>query len=798
MPPRLRRPRRRSPDGGTGTVRSAPADGRPTLASVNGEGSDGGQPPREPSRIPPASPGPPPPKRRPKLKKLRFALVFLGLALLAFVSWVFGIMMAVASDLPQLENRAQFEHAQNSVLYDVNHQKIATLTNNQGRILIGSADIAPVMKEATVAIEDQRFYEHRGIDYQGIGRAVFQDILHQGATQGASTITQQFVKNALRAQGSRTLFEKLREAALAYQLERHWDKDKILTEYLNAIYFGEGAYGIEAAAKTYFGWDHEGCGAPHDRCASQLFPWEAAMLAGLISNPSGYDPKVNPDTALARRNLVLQNMANQGYLTQGDYQQYSQEHLPAASDIKTPVEDSAAPYFTSWLRQQLVDKYGAGEAFGGGLQVTSTLDLSLQNQVQQIAYDRTAGVGLNSAVVVLNNVTGGVEAMVGGYDYRTQPFNLATQGQRQPGSAFKPFTLVTALEQGRSPDEVFASAPQRIPFKAKVHKKGGGEKIVPEIFDVHNYGDSYLGSASIATATTYSDNSVYSQLGTQVGPANVAQTANKMGVQTDLSTPDVQYSVNGGPFEPYNPALILGGLRTGVTPLEMAHAYQTLQHNGQIVSGTMADSPNGPVAIQKVQDSNDNLVETNNGDPGQDEIQTKQEVSPEIAATARGILHTVVTSGTGSNAYTGDASEWGKTGTTENNGDAWFVGATNDVTVAVWVGHADSVRPMETEYGGAPVDGGTIPALIFNEVINAVDQLKPNAKADQTPSTSGTKAPPVTPTAPTAPAPPSSQPAQPSPSQGQQGQAPSQTPPSTGGGGGGGTSGGTGSGGVAG
>jgi penicillin-binding protein 1A len=801
MPPRLRRPRRRSPDGETGPARSAPPAGGPGPGSVNGEGSDGSQPPREPSRIPPASPGPQPPQRRPKLKKLRFALVFLGLAMLALVSWIFGIMMAVASDLPQLENRAQFEHAQNSVLYDVNHQKIATLTNNQGRILVGSADIAPVMKEATVAIEDQRFYEHRGIDYQGIGRAVFQDILHQGATQGASTITQQFVKNALRAQGSRTLFEKLREAALAYQLERHWDKDKILTEYLNAIYFGEGAYGIEAAAKTYFGWDHPGCGAPHDRCASQLFPWEAAMLAGLISNPSGYDPKANPDDALARRNLVLQNMADQGYITQGEYQQYSQEHLPTASDIKTPEEDSAAPYFTSWLRQQLVDKYGAGEAFGGGLQVTSTLDLNLQDQVQQIAYDRTAGVGLNSAVVVLNNVTGGVEAMVGGYDYRTQPFNLATQGQRQPGSAFKPFTLVTALEQGRSPDEVFASAPQRIPFKAKVDKKGGGEKIVPEIFPVHNYNDSYLGSASIATATTYSDNSVYSQLGTQVGPANVAQTANKMGVQTDLSTPDVQYSVNGGPFEPYNPALILGGLRTGVTPLEMAHAYQTLQHNGQIVSGTMADSPNGPIAIQKVQDSDDNLVETNDGGPGQDRIETKQEISPEIAATARGILHTVVTSGTGRNADTGDPSEWGKTGTTENNGDAWFVGATKDVTVAVWVGHADSVRPMETEYGGAPVDGGTIPALIFNQVINAVEQLKADEKTGRTPSTSGTEAPSLTPAAP---APSSSQPAQPSQSQGQQSQgqqsqAPSQAPPSTGGGGGsGGTSGGTGSGGVAG
>ena len=170
------------------------------------------------------------------------------------------------------------------------------------------------------------------------------------------------------------------------------------------------------------------------------------------------------------------------------------------------------------------------------------------------------------------------------------------------------------------------------------------------------------------------------------------------------------------------------GLRTGVTPLEMAHAYQTLQHNGQIVSGTMADSPNGPVAIQKVQDSDDNLVETNDGDPGQDKVETKQEVSPEVAATARGILHTVVTSGTGRGAYTGDPSEWGKTGTTENNGDAWFVGATKDVTVAVWVGHANTTTPMITEYGGAPVDGGTIPALIFNEVINAVEQLKADEK----------------------------------------------------------------------
>ncbi len=212
------------------------------------------------------------------------------------------------------------------------------------------------------------------------------------------------------------------------------------------------------------------------------------------------------------------------------------------------------------------------------------------------------------------------------------------------------------------------------------------------------------------------------------GPAAVAATAHKMGIEADLSTSAAKYSVGGGPFEPYNPALILGGLETGVSPLEMAHAYLTLQHNGQLVSGTMADSPTDPVAINKVSDAppgdGGDLIEPNDGGPGYDKVETKQVISPTVAATARTILHTVVTSGTGSNAYTGDPTEWGKTGTTENNGDAWFVGANQDITIAIWVGHADSLKPMLTEYGGAPVDGGTIPALIFNEVVSAYELLK--------------------------------------------------------------------------
>ena len=240
--------------------------------------------------------------------------------------------MAVAQDLPSLETRQQYAQAENSVVYDAYNSKLATLTNNQGRILLESEEIAPVIKEAVVAIEDRRFYEHDGVDWQGIARAVWQDVASGSAEQGASTITQQFVKNALAAQDSRTVFQKLRESALAYHLERQWSKDKILTEYLNEIYFGEGATGIEAAAKTYFGYNHPGCGESDeaDPCASVLLPWEAALLAGVISSPSAYSPRAFPENATARRNLVLGYMRDQGYITPEDYAEWTEIPIPGA------------------------------------------------------------------------------------------------------------------------------------------------------------------------------------------------------------------------------------------------------------------------------------------------------------------------------------------------------------------------------------------------------------------------------------------------------------------------------------
>src|SRR5215210_7684477 len=296
---------------------------------------------------PPAAPPPP----KPKLKKLRLALVFAGLSVLALISTVFGMLMAVASDLPSLENRAQYNRAENSVLYadtpgckdlekDVACQQIAKLTGNQNRILVGEGEISPNVKNAVIAIEDRRFYSHKGVDYTGIGRALVQDVLKRRAAQGGSTITQQFVKNALSAQGDRSVFQKLREAALAYHLERDWPKDKILTQYLNTVYFGNGAYGVESAVRTYFGEGDEpqerngatdtGVTLPPApqqdlepaadvREARTVSPAEAALLAAMISSPSMYDPVENPPKALERRNLVLSRMLEQKMISLAQY-----------------------------------------------------------------------------------------------------------------------------------------------------------------------------------------------------------------------------------------------------------------------------------------------------------------------------------------------------------------------------------------------------------------------------------------------------------------------------------------------
>jgi penicillin-binding protein 1A len=644
-------------------------------------------------------------RSKPRLKKLRILFVLMGLGVLGLVSMVFGMMMAVSQDLPAIYNFAQYKASKNSEVLDASGVPIGTLTSNQNKILLASGQISPNIKNAVVAIEDARYYEHSGVDFEGIGRALVQDVLSLSASQGASTITQQFVKNALAAQDSRTVLQKFREAALAYRLERHWDKDKVLTEYLNTVYFGSGAYGIEAAARTFFGAAHPGCGTETEPCASVLEVWEAALLAGVIQSPYSYDPKFFPENALWRRNLVLEKMYEHGYITREQYVDGTRQALPAPDDIEPPSIDSKAPYFTSWVRQQLVDRFGAAKTFFGGLKVKTTLDLELQDAAQGVVSSYLSGVLPTAAVVVIDNRNAGVKAMVAGPDFEEKPFNLATMGHRQPGSSIKPFILATALEQGISSGSVYESAPQIFTF-------GRNGK---ELFSVRNYGDSYLGSASLATATTYSDNAVYAQVGLESlkrGTRDIAGMAHRLGVKTHLST---------------NPAVVLGAPEIGVTPLEWTYAFTTLANNGDRVSGTLAPDPgDSPVAYTEVTDQDGNLIKG-----GDNDSKHTQVLDEGVAEEAKTILSSVITSGTGTKANIGDPSQWGKTGTTENNGDAWFCGATDEVTACVWVGHADSTTPMLTEFAGGPVDGGTFPALIWAGVISAWEDIRATRAAER-------------------------------------------------------------------
>ncbi len=664
-------------------------------------------------------------RSKPRLKKLRILFVLLGLGVLGLVSMIFGMMAAVSQDLPAIYDFAEFKASKNSEVLDATGTPIGTLTSNQNKILLSSSQISPYIKNAVVSIEDSRFYENEGVDFRGIGRALLRDVLSQSAEQGASTIAEQFVKNALAAQGSRTIFEKFREAALAYRLEHHWTKAKILTEYLNTIYFGEGAYGIEAAARTYFGKEHPGCGTKAEPCASVLEPWEAATLAAIIASPSAFDPKIYPENALGRRNLVLEKMLQQGYITHQQYEEGIKQALPPPRDIEPPRIDSKAPYFTAWLRQQLIERYGATKTFFGGLKVKTTIDLRLQRAAEAAVRSELGGIPPTASVVVLDNKNAGVKAMVGGPNFQTSPFNLATEGHRQPGSSIKPFTLITALKEGISPYTVYPSAPQIFHFGR--HGR--------ETFVVHNDENAYLGSCDIICATTYSDNSIYAQLALKgLKGANVrqrtdsiAQTIHEMGYTEPIST---------------NPAMVLGGLKEGVTPLGWTYAYSTIANDGDRVSGTLAPQPgDSPIGYTEVTDSDGHPIKG-----GTNQVLHKQVVSPSIDSEAKHILETVVTSGTGTHANIGVSGEWGKTGTTTNNADAWFCGAITEVTACVWVGYENTTTPMTTLYNGGPVMGGTYPALIWAKVISAWQQIKAEraalAKSHQPhPSSGSTYAP---------------------------------------------------------
>lgn len=542
---------------------------------------------------------------------------------------------------------------------------LAELHGVENRRILSPDEIPQIMRDAIVAIEDERFYVHQGVDFRGILRAAWANIRSKDIVQGGSTITQQYIKNAYITD-EKTMDRKLREAVLAYQLEKQWSKQKILSEYLNTIYFGSGAYGIEAAAEEYYGVH-----------AAELSLGQAALLAGLPKAPSAYSPRRDPDKALQRRDLVLNRMYQQHYITSAQLQGALDEPLGLVEKANDGANDF--PYWVEMVREQLVACYGSSTVLEGGLEVRVSIDLDLQKQAEAAVADVLDQPGDPSAALVSIDVhTGRLLAMVGGSDFSVSQFNLATQGRRQPGSAFKPFVLVTALKQGISPDALYESGPLTVALPDGEWKVSSVDK----------------GLMSLTEATATSSNGVYARLIMELGADSVAQTAYDMGIQTSLGKNP-------------NPAIALGGLTTGVSPLEMAMAYATLATGGERLSSSDSFTPEGtslPVTIVRVTDADGRTLAAN-------EVVKSRVLDANTAALATQCLETVISKGTGTAADIGRPAA-GKTGTTQNYADAWFVGYTPDIVTAVWVGYPSGQKPM-TNVHGIKVTGGSLPAQIW-------------------------------------------------------------------------------------
>jgi penicillin-binding protein 1A len=544
-------------------------------------------------------------------------------------------------------------------ILDRNGKLITTLFADQNRQYVTLAQIPKVLQEAVITTEDQRYYEHAGVDLIGMARALLVDIQAGANVQGGSTITQQYAKQAFVGT-ERTLQRKIQEALLAYRLEQYYSKDKILEMYLNTIYFGHGAYGVQTAAQVYFG-----------KPVQDLTVAEAAMVAGVIKSPGLYSPYLDPAAAKDRRDTVLMQMHDQGYIDDATYA------TAVASPIKTvglKPTSTIAPYFVDYLKQDLVNRFGEQAVYRGGLTVTTTLDLTMQTAAEKAVASALNRAGdPSAALVAIDPATGEIRAMVGGRDYSTQQFNVATQGHRQPGSSFKPFVLVTALQDGISPEATFTaqSITLRIP---------GGQtwQVAGEA--------GYSGPMRLRIAMMHSINPVFAQLILKVGAARVVRTAALMGITTKI-TPV--------------PAVALGGMAEGVTPLEMASAYGTLAEGGAHAT---------PIDVLKVTDKDGNAVYS--ATPA-----AKQVIDPAIAYLTTDILKGVITGGTGTAANIGRPAA-GKTGTTQRNSDAWFVGYTPNLVASVWVGYAGSTRPMTSVHGIA-VYGGSFPAHIWATFMKA-------------------------------------------------------------------------------
>ncbi|MDQ3979709.1 MAG: penicillin-binding protein [Actinomycetota bacterium] len=599
-------------------------------------------------------------------------------------------------------------------IYDATGQEIGLLRKFDTKIPVQQSDIPEVLKQAVVATEDQRFYSHSGIDIRGAIRAFWADVQNRTIVQGGSTITQQYVKSVYTG-GERTFARKLKEAVIASRLDRRMDKDEILFRYLSNVYFGGGAYGAGAAAESYF-----------KKPVNDLSLSESALLASVIRAPSQLEPRGHPAEAEAGRVRVLGEMLHQGRISQAEYDEAVQQRVvlvgtdapadgPATFVQPLELQSATEPYFVDSVRRYLSAKYGDDVIYKGGLRVETSLDPRLQDLAEQAVGKSLEGTSppLEMALVTVEPHTGFVKALVGGRDFAASQVNLALGNcpdrpvvrdapvclsgggtGRQPGSAFKPITLAKAFESGIGPGRVY-SGPSAYTFPNCT-----GDCTV------HNVESGGYGAIALREATAYSVNTVYAQLILDVGVPETAEMAHRLGLT--MISPDGVRSDG----EPYGASLTLGSGET--SPYDMAGAFAVFANRG-------LQQPATPVV--KVTDANGNVLEDNT------QRKPRRVLSEAVADNINDVLKGVVEYGTGTNADVGRPNGTaGKTGTSENFGDAWFVGYTPHLSTAVWMGHSDSrEKPLRNIKGTGIVYGGTIPARTWGAFMGEALKTAPQA-----------------------------------------------------------------------
>ena len=620
-------------------------------------------------------------KRGRRNRTWKIALVVAAILLISAIGVGTGFVVAAVSSLPALPT-LDVQTSMSTTIYDRYGNPVRQLYGDYDRSPVPLSKIPQTLQEAFISVEDRRFYSHHGFDIIGIMRAVVNDALGHHI-QGASTITQQLARMSflqdIRFQ--RSIKRKVQELILAVELERRYSKQQILELYLNNVEFSHHAAGVQAAAQTYFGknvWD--------------LDLAEQAMLAGMVNAPSLYDPYTHMDQAKERQAVVLQAMVDQGYITEQQADQAKAEPLKLAP-LQTTL-DYPGVWYVDAVRQYLIQKYGADMVYHGGLKVYTALDMNIQTALEQAIHaqlDKDFPIKAGQDYVDMAGVfvkvdTGEIVAMVGGRKYDTEmPFNAATQAERQPGSAFKPIAVyVPAFEAGMSPGTVIDDVPTTIQLPS-------GDTYTPK-----NYDRKFRGLITIREAVALSVNVVAVKVLQMIGVDKGVQSALRFGITTlELQNPKVN--------DRNNPSFALGGLTHGVTPLELTMAYAALANNGIYCQ---------PLMVLKVEDRYGNVLEENTP-------QRKQIVDPSVAYLMTNTLESVITEGTGTRENIGRPAA-GKTGTTENNSDAWFMGYTTDYAGGVWMGYHDERHPL-----GDNVFGGKQPGLVWKATMLAAEQGLP-------------------------------------------------------------------------